>query len=697
MVAVEVQDHDPTDFATLPVYPPLLVRIFAGIQAGRLRQTPQLVRQCLGADPVLLARALSAEGGLPLGEHAEGTVDELAAVVAPDRFRMLVTLAGVQQFFSPFNQGAAFIFEGRWRRARWRAEIAHRLAVQCGYSVPGQARLGALLWELVELEQALRDDGSQPEASRDRWDSDLIDKWAKMACESWALPFPVVETLRLAGATAADLKYAHPLVRIVRAAWEFPDTPDRLPQLALQPLLGSYGLGAQDYADLIVEANDAVTEMEASLGLKPDAGEAADAGSSGVALAHLVRNHAVVSALFSSEGAVERSATWPDFAKQVHAAVRLLYGDGFVVLFWTDESGEVLRPCSQSSDPFLRDLQVELLDGAEHPSALVAAFRAAAGEVVRIETGAAGQALIDEQLLRYSGSGSLLCLPVQTEGAARGVLAVSGAGLNLAEARLASSVFQLLLSQLARQAPGESCTMDRAEQRLRQTEERTSRWIRETVHEVSNPLSIIQNYVQILSMRMSDDPQIRENLDVIRDEVNRIGSLLDRLGRAPVAELSRQRRPTNVNELLRGLVNFFQDSIFVSKQIKCRLELAPQLPDIESDASILKQIFNNLIRNAVEALPMSGEICVRTHDRVILDDHTYIETVIEDNGPGIPEHVMSQLFSPVVSQKGAGHAGIGLSIVKKLVHELGGTLRLRSDSQGTAWSIYLPREVLETL
>jgi signal transduction histidine kinase len=106
----------------------------------------------------------------------------------------------------------------------------------------------------------------------------------------------------------------------------------------------------------------------------------------------------------------------------------------------------------------------------------------------------------------------------------------------------------------------------------------------------------------------------------------------------------------------------------------------------------LKQVLTNLVKNAVEALQAGGEIEIATRDQVNVDGRPYVEVRIADNGPGIPDEVISSIFTPVKSRKGREHAGLGLTIVKNLMTDLHGSISCRNIADGGAeFVILLPR------
>ena len=113
---------------------------------------------------------------------------------------------------------------------------------------------------------------------------------------------------------------------------------------------------------------------------------------------------------------------------------------------------------------------------------------------------------------------------------------------------------------------------------------------------------------------------------------------------------------------------------------------------MHTNADAIKQIYTNLIKNAVEALPANGELIVYTQDYVNVDGEDHIEISVADNGPGISTDILPRLFSPIETTKGDGHAGLGLTIVKNLVNELHGSISCRSSDKGTGFYILLPKQ-----
>ena len=124
---------------------------------------------------------------------------------------------------------------------------------------------------------------------------------------------------------------------------------------------------------------------------------------------------------------------------------------------------------------------------------------------------------------------------------------------------------------------------------------------------------------------------------------------------------------------------------FEKKQISVTADLAEGLPKILADPVQVQQVFLNLLLNASEAMINGGKIHIQT--QLV---NNFVEIVIRDNGPGLPQSVRRNLFTPFTTTKPKG-LGLGLSIVKRIIDSHGGEIRLISEvGYGTEFTIRLP-------
>ena len=215
---------------------------------------------------------------------------------------------------------------------------------------------------------------------------------------------------------------------------------------------------------------------------------------------------------------------------------------------------------------------------------------------------------------------------------------------------------------------------------------------RKIIHEVNNPLTIINNYLEILSQDMQQDSENRQHLETIKSEVDRVGEILLQLKDEQVRHIDDHPR-VDVNRLITKLIGIFQPTFYKRNRIRSVVELDDALPEINTDQNRLRQIITNLVRNAVEALDENGVVSISTRPLVIVNKQRFIEVSVADNGPGIADEMLTQLFAPVNSAKGGHHSGLGLTIVNKLVSELQGQISYTTSAAGGAqFNLLLPRD-----
>jgi len=198
-------------------------------------------------------------------------------------------------------------------------------------------------------------------------------------------------------------------------------------------------------------------------------------------------------------------------------------------------------------------------------------------------------------------------------------------------------------------------------------------------------------------MEMDTDSENRQHIETVKSEIDRVGKLLLQLksdDEDTLDPLLESTPEVDINQLINTLITLFKPTFYKINRIQSELELDSGLPMILTNQSKLKQILSNLVKNAAESLPESGIIKVQTKALVIVNSKKFIQITISDNGTGIPDSILENLFSPVQTTKGENHSGLGLTIVNKLVSELKGSISYStSDLGGAEFIILLPRDI----
>jgi len=235
-------------------------------------------------------------------------------------------------------------------------------------------------------------------------------------------------------------------------------------------------------------------------------------------------------------------------------------------------------------------------------------------------------------------------------------------------------------------------------ERLLQTE-RVAAWrelARRLAHELRNPLFPLQITVENLQRaRHLDHEQFMEvfieSTATLKTELANLNSIVSRFSdfsKMPTPRLQR----VNCNELLRNTLRLF-DAQFneVGKPAVSReLFLKEDLPEIDADPELLHRAFQNLVLNALDAMPNGGALILRTSAQ---DGKVHIE--IADTGNGMSAEESMRLFTPYYTTKPQG-TGLGLAIVQSVISDHHGTVSVTSDQGlGTTIRVELPQRQLD--
>ncbi len=207
-------------------------------------------------------------------------------------------------------------------------------------------------------------------------------------------------------------------------------------------------------------------------------------------------------------------------------------------------------------------------------------------------------------------------------------------------------------------------------------------------HELNNPLGIVSLRVESLLTRADADESARKPLEVIQHEIERMGALVANL-------LNFSRRATHqisTLDLREEIARTLELMLFHLRKCNVRIaqEIAPDLPMIQADRQLLRQVFLNLFTNACDAMPQGGTLTIRAAPA---NADVLIE--VADTGVGIPPEDLPKVTEPFYTTKPEGRGtGLGLAICRRVVQEHHGTLEVLSQGvpgKGTTVRIRLPR------
>jgi PAS domain S-box-containing protein len=231
----------------------------------------------------------------------------------------------------------------------------------------------------------------------------------------------------------------------------------------------------------------------------------------------------------------------------------------------------------------------------------------------------------------------------------------------------------------------------RAEDALRRSEKLATagRLTAAVAHEINNPLEAITN---LLYLTRHDPARADQHLKMAEREVQRIADIAQQtLGF--VREVS-EARLLNVSSTLKEVLQLYNLKL-TRKNIRTKPEFEDGC-EIHGFPGELRQLFSNLLVNAVDAMRQGGQLRLRVSKARAWSErrHPGVRVVFADNGCGIPEEVRARVFEPFYTTKKDSGTGVGLWLSEGIVRKHGGEIRMRSctrpDHSGTVFSIFLP-------
>lgn len=211
-------------------------------------------------------------------------------------------------------------------------------------------------------------------------------------------------------------------------------------------------------------------------------------------------------------------------------------------------------------------------------------------------------------------------------------------------------------------------------------------------HEIKNPLGGLRGAAQLLDSEL-DNEDLKEYTSIITEEADRLRNLVDRmLGPNQLPNISSM----NVHEALERVITLL--SAESGNKMLFVKDYDPSLPNIDGDLEQLIQAILNISRNAMQALSEAGTNAPQIQIRTRIQHRHTIGSVfhplvckidIIDNGPGIPEKILDDIFYPMITGRNIG-TGLGLPISQSIINTHKGSIEYQSQPGRTQFSIYLP-------
>jgi len=718
MLKVPQDIRDSLESMHLPSIPQILLRFLhlAEDDSTSMAELAELV----GQDPSLSARVLTVANSVALRRLKPAkTLVQCMVTLGTRLARTLAACLVVQKFFSPATDARQYDFGGFWNHSLRVAEMSRGLALEIGYPDAEEAYLTGLLHDVGQLLLL--------GAVGDRYGNLLASSWDEYALRSleeqqlgtdhgaigawmvdqWELPSSfMADAILFHHTSPEEIVTADTLSQIIWSAHlcclhhhSLTTNPSLLPPdfTVVQAL---FGIDAARAAVLYEQGSQRVKLVAEALGVSGSDEEKTipvsvvpvspvvpcTAEGDLSPLEEKVRDMALMEPLLKDLGSVTSEA---ELLFAVRESARILFGLRQMEYLLVQPDAAVLTGASYDLQPSLLQRFDIPLD-SRHSLAALATLEKRPCCTNFDEERPTLVSLVDIQIARAMGTEGVLYVPLSGRTRTIGVLVC---GVHAAQCKHLQKRLKWMANFAHAAAVSIESWRGMQEQANRREADLTRHFeqhARKIVHEAGNPLGIIKNYLSIMSKKLPGDTKVLHELDIVKEEIERVTQILRRMG--SLTEAAPADGTLNLNMVIESMLVLYGESLFSSRGITVKQELDLDLPPIICDRDRLKQILFNLLNNASDALQQGETVSISTHDGVNQNGRSYVEIKLRDTGPGLPPDVMNRLFTPLEPNRRPDHSGVGLSIVSGLVESLDGRITCMSKAgQGTTFSILLPK------
>lgn len=700
----------------LPTLPHILLKL---IQACNIEPyNISAISQIIGKDPSLSAGLMRLVHSDPYAPpHRVNSIDQAVLLVDRNTIKNLAISVSAHQVFSQ-PEGRVFVYALKqfWRHSLMCATLAQMIAQNTFYPAPDEAYLSGLLHDIGKL--VLWASSSEKDYAEDLHSlADNPDPLLASEAESGTSHYEVgdwmVRQWNLESFMADAVRYHHesvhrildalPLVKIVFVANILCSEAAQEANAKFKAAEDIFGFSRSAVENLLLLAQKEVNQVAELFGIEfeppgtPDKSVSEKDAKKQKDLVRVVRQ---MSLLHGTLQNVLEANGEESILKVVMHGLKVLF-DVHSIFFMYDRERDVLVVGKHGLGSSRDALMQEFVIPAHRNTSLLARSLSQGTPLDSFSHFAeADLSIADDQIIRLMEKDGMLCLPMIAHKRFVGVIVLGVDEAQFSDLSQDINLLKIFANQAALAVDAGNVQPTQAASVESERFTASSAVARKVVHEVSNPLGIIKNYLKILGLKLAKDSPAQEEIKIINEEIDRVSGIVRKLSEVSQPGVQ-QKEPVDINVLISDLIKITQESLLTQSGIKAHLNLGPSLPSVMTDKNGLKQVFINLIKNAVEAMPEGGNIYIDTRrasdglgNEVGEDpagDRQYVETTIRDDGSGIPDNIKSRLFEPFVTSKGQGHAGLGLSISYEIVRELNGTMSCETEqTMGTTFKVVLP-------
>lgn len=691
----------------LPSMPQVLVQLIDSCHNPEIKL--QTIARIVEKDAAISAKLLQLVNSALIGARKTFTAIEQAVVyLGADTVRNLAVSVSVQQVFRRVETNGLLSIDRFWHHSYLNAVLARKIADITGYPHPSEAYLTGLLHDIGKLllwmafpgkyaplllKGVRCTNGRLAFLENEKLHINHCEAGAWL-CEQWRLPALLADAIRYHHHPLDEVELALPLTKIASLAdmLSHSDTPgpealeaaQRLVQLSPTQVDTLYDGLDEHIATIADQLGIRVPQAaKTSHDKEPESEETHRETSLGLInrVRDITQIHGVLDTLLRAEN-------MEAIVDAVEQGLKILFNEDTCLILLHNATTGALHAHASPNNKLIRETAGFTLFLERHgnslPAQAVQQQRILHSFMHKSESKGPVH-LLDAQLLHLLGSEGMLALPMVYRDEFQGLILI---GLMEKSHRSLSGQAQslrLIANHAAITLYLERMKLAQAERIAAERIQSAGLVARKIAHEINNPLAILRNYIYILGGKNKNGEAVDKELAIIDQELERISHITLGLEDLAHEQTDLNLESTDLHQHLEETLRLFQPAPGADQPISLTYVPWEQPLTIRTDAQCLRQIMQNLLGNAVDALNGRGRIIVRTASRPGI-----VEISVEDDGPGIDPSMEGDLFKTGTSTKKGRHGGFGLAIVQKLVHRLGGTIDYESSRGRTVFTLILP-------
>jgi len=616
-------------------------------------------------------------------------LEQAVTLIGHAQVKTMVTTSAIQQLFAGLIESQKKYICNAWLDSIYCAVFARDIAIVLEYEYPQDAYLAGLLHDIGQIvfdakyhDQYIKIINSTTEAetiaqeiskfgiSHTELGAGIIERWPSLSPA-------IADAVRFHHEDEAHLQGGDVLCQIVAEASEI--ARHWCEAGSADPKWSSTLISEKDLKDIYVHVHDKVTQTANKLGIKLPRTKSLtqdqlskDIEKETIKLARKIRDASLVKVISAEE-------TYPTIlnspAKLLSKVARdmqlnfsishlaLLYHDsqipGFLCLHEVKPVDplckfSIVNSNSQAVKCYVekRQLWIEA-EGPDHQKSPVP----------------------DRQIIHRLNHNVALCFPLVYEQEAFGTIVIGchKAQRNNLEklADIISSYLEDIAETWVKHMPGQGRQGAKSEHEQRE--------IDKLIHEISNPLGVIGNYIDIVNARSGGTGSDKE-IGILKEELQRVRNIVLNFKDGDEVEVE----ALMLNAELQNSIPLYVKSISPEREIQIMWDLDPTDAEIDITRDALRQIVLNLVKNAIESQTDDAAIMVSSQSFTNIDGRIYAQFSISDRGRGINTKTRGLLFSPLVSAKEGAGRGLGLSVVADILKAFKGQVKYAKNEVGGA-------------